>query len=100
MMSGGSSCPSDPIDFDGLTLAGVGPLAFWAYVFLAAVSPDAGSRLVRAIGRNEPCRPERTVKSTLRRPSEGRLESLGGIGFLPPHDPLRACPPPRGAEPA
>ena len=29
----------DLIDFDGLTLAGVGPLAFWAQVFLAALIP-------------------------------------------------------------
>jgi len=29
-MFGGSNWSPDLIDFDGLTLAGVGPLAFWA----------------------------------------------------------------------
>jgi integration host factor subunit beta len=59
-------------------------LAFWAYVFLAAVSPDAGSRLVRAAGRDQPCRPEQGGKSTLRQGSGGRLESARRVGLLAP----------------
>ncbi|GJE43851.1 hypothetical protein AEGHOMDF_3030 [Methylobacterium soli] len=62
-MSGEWKRSPRPIDFDGLTLPGVGPLAFWAYVFVAAVS-FSGSRLARASLPDMPCRVAGAVKST------------------------------------
>jgi hypothetical protein len=51
--------------FEGLTLAGVGPLAFQGLGSAAAVSPDDGSDSPLAAHLKRSCRPVDTVKSTL-----------------------------------
>lgn len=62
------------LDFDGLTLAGVGPLAFQGLTCGGDCLLMAGSRLARGRARPDTaCRLGGTVKSTVRRAATARL---------------------------